>query len=160
MEKEIKLIEEYLDSISEGPVNKIEPEKPKKKEYVDTPKTLEMKILQQRIDSINIVKYYKDLKAERIKPDTNERFVDSADDIFNEMQAAEQSKPWPKLSAVNKRKRIIDFVEKLDIQNSDEVRVELLKMLDDKKIKRSNIQFDSEMNIVSLGDYSLVSKSV
>ena len=44
---------------------------------------------------------------------------------------------------------------KLKVDNREEVRTILLKMLDDKKIKKSNIELDDDFNILRLGDYSL-----
>ena len=162
MNSDIDWIEQYINGLHCNNVEPIIPKDEKVKKEINVEKiSLDMKILQQRIDSVSIIKYYKDLKNDRLKSDNNIIYVQNEEDLFKEMNMANDNKPWPKLDNYTKKKKILDFLEKLITKEVDldkkEINVELFKMLDDKKITKKNIEFDEHNNIITLGKYTIIS---
>ena len=162
MNSDIDWIEQYINGLHSNNVEPIRPTDEKVKKEINVEKiSLDMKILQQRIDSVSIIKYYKDLKNDRLKSDNNIVYVQNEEDLFKEMNMANDNKPWPKLDIYTKKKKILDFLEKLITKEVDldkkEINVELFKMLDDKKITKKNIEFDEHNNIITLGKYTIIS---
>jgi hypothetical protein len=162
MNSDIDWIEQYINGLHSNNVEPIRPTDEKVKKEINVEKiSLDMKILQQRIDSVSIIKYYKDLKNDRLKSDNNIVYVQNEEDLFKEMNMANDNKPWSKLDNYTKKKKILDFLEKLITKEVDldkkEINVELFKMLDDKKITKKNIEFDEHNNIITLGKYTIIS---
>ena len=162
MENDISWIVQYIDSLhKESSIISLEkPVESKKKEINLEKVSLDMKILQQRMDSVSIVKYYKDLKNERLKLTNNITYVDNEEELFLKMNEINDNKPWPKLDNYTKKKKISNFIERLIIKdtslNKIELEKELFKMLEDKKITKNTIQFDEHNNIITLGQYTMV----
>jgi hypothetical protein len=159
MNSDIEWIEQYINSLHS---NNVEPITQKVKKEINVEKiSLDMKLLQQRMDSVNIIKYYKDLKNDRLKLDNHIVHVQNEEDLFKEMNMANDNKPWPKLDNYTKRKKILDFCDKLINKRLDldkkEITAEILKMLEDKKITKKNIEFDEQNNIITLGKYTIIS---
>ena len=161
MDNHIKLIDQYLDLVHQ--TKSIEHECIPKVEAITTDKEmkipLDMKILQQRIDSVAIIKYYKDLKNEKLRDD-NFKLEENAEDIYLAVQASNDNKPWTKLDKYTKRQKIKEFVGKLFgekmIEDKDKVELELLEHLENKKINKKNIEFDDGNKIITLMTYSLI----
>ena len=170
MEEYIRSIEQYLDETNKDKIYDeidveyvtkpiIEDNKPVLE--IDIEKTtLDMKILKNRMDSVSIIKYYKDLKNNRIKPNENVAYVDTEKDINDIINKTNHDKPWAKADNYTKRKKIESFIDKLlvlgKIENIDIVKSELKDLLENKKISKKNIEFDFNNNIIKLGNYSLV----
>lgn len=169
---QIELIDKYLDAIhnQEGTPNGALEEPINTKPVIEiilnptnistkeTKVPLDMKLLQQRIDSVSVIKYYKDLKNERIR-DEDVRLETDVDDVFTAVQASADNKPWPRLDKYSKKKKIQQFVDKLLEQSKIEDKLtvleELYQMLETKKINKKTIDLDVSNDIVRLGDYSL-----
>jgi hypothetical protein len=120
--------------------------------------SLDVSILQQRMDSVSVVKYYKDLKNDRLKLNERIKIMDD-EQLFQDMQAHDNSKPWNKQDKYTKIKRMNEFIEKL-IQNDavlDKkiIYAELIDLLENKKINKNNTVFDPNNNIIKMGSYSL-----
>jgi hypothetical protein len=164
MDNYINSIEIYLDD-----VNKDKPafiaeiiidETAKNKPIVNIEATtLDMKILRNRIDSVSIMQYYKDLKNNRIKTNENITYVETEKDINDIINKSNHDKPWNKADNYTKLKKIEAFVKKLldnkKIDSYTIVENELKLMLLEKKISKKNITFDDDNNIVKMGDYIL-----
>ena len=164
MEDNIKSIETYLDE-----VNKDKPlyipeividESIKKQPIINIESTtLDMKILRNRMDSVSITQYYKDLKNNRIKTNENITYVETEKDINDIINKSNHDKPWSKADNYTKLKKIEAFVKKLlenkKIDTYNAVENELKVMLLEKKISKKNIAFDDANNIVKMGDYIL-----
>ena len=164
MNNYINSIEIYLDD-----VNKDKPafiaeiiieETAKNKPIVNIEATtLDMKILRNRIDSVSIMQYYKDLKNNRIKTNENITYVETEKDINDIINKSNHDKPWNKADNYTKLKKIEAFVKKLldnkKIDSYTNVENELKLMLLEKKISKKNITFDDDNNIVKMGDYIL-----
>jgi len=164
MEDYIKSIETYLDE-----VNKDKPlyvpeivvvDIPKIKTVVDIESTtLDMKILRNRMDSVSIMQYYRDLKNNRVKTNENISYVDTEKDINDIINKSNHDKPWGKADNYTKLKKIEAFVKKMfdtkKIESYSATETELKLMLLEKKISKKNIAFDDDNNIVKLGDYML-----
>jgi len=159
MDKDIIWITEYVNSLHQNDHSKIEnTQKILKKEMNVEKVSLDMKILQQRIDSVSIMKYYKDLKNDRLKSDENIVYVQNEEDLFQEINNCNNNKPWAKLDNYSKKKKINDFIEHLILDQPDlnkaDISSELLLLLAEKKINKKNIEFDSSNHIIKLGQYS------
>ena len=165
---QIELIDKYLDDIhssagSNTPLLEVQPiiiEKVVETVVAKEPKVpLDMKMLQQRIDSVSVIKYYKDLKNERIRADDFKLETD-VDEVFSAVQASGDNKPWPKLDTYTKKKKIQQFVDKLlelgKIEDKTTVLEELFQMLSSKKITKKTIEMDQSNCIHSLASYSLL----
>ena len=165
---QIELIDKYLDDIhnsagSNIPLLEVQPiilEKNVETVVAKEPKVpLDMKMLQQRIDSVSVIKYYKDLKNERIRADDFKLETD-VDEVFSAVQASSDNKPWPKLDTYTKKKKIQQFVDKLlelgKIEDKTTVLEELFQMLSSKKITKKTIEMDQSNCIQSLASYSLL----
>ena len=164
MEDNIKSIETYLDE-----VNKDKPlyipeividESIKKQPIINIESTtLDMKILRNRMDSVSITQYYKDLKNNRIKTNENITYVETEKDINDIINKSNHDKTWSKADNYTKLKKIEAFVKKLlenkKIDTYNAVENELKVMLLEKKISKKNIAFDDANNIVKMGDYIL-----
>jgi hypothetical protein len=164
MEDYIKTIESYLDE-----VNKDKPvyvpeivivEVPQNKPVVDIEATtLDMKILRNRMDSVSIMQYYRDLKNNRVKTNENISYVDTEKDINDLINKSNHDKPWGKADNYTKLKKIEAFGKKLfdakKIDSLSEVDAELKLMLLEKKISKKNIAFDDDNNITQMGEYML-----
>lgn len=150
---DLPVIEEVKEEIKQEPVNIITDE------IVLDKQTLDMKILRQRMDSVSVIQYYRDLKNDRLKLNEQIDYMDSEKDMNDFMNSNMNNKPWPRMDNYTKQKKITEFVFRLldakKIQDADEVLTIFKTMLKDKKITKKNIQFDSSNNIISLGDYSL-----
>jgi hypothetical protein len=165
MDSDLNWIENYINSLHRGdrkPEMETEvvppPPPPPQKE---NPKiSLDVSILQQRIDSVSVIKYYKDLKNDRLKLNDKITIVNE-DQLFQNMTAHDESKPWNKQDRYTKIKRINLFINKLIQQNSELdkkiISAELIEMLDSKKINKKNTDFDQENNIIKMGNYCLSS---
>lgn len=164
MEDHIKSIETYLDEvnkdkppfISEIVIDEIQKVKP----IIDIEATtLDMKILRNRMDSVSIIQYYKDLKNNRIKTNENISYVETEKDINDLINKSNHDKPWNKSDNYTKIKKIEAFVKKLldnkKIDTYSIVENELKLMLLEKKISKKNIEFDDDNNIVKMGNYIL-----
>ena len=134
---------------------------PKEKEPNVGKISLDMSILQQRMDSVSIMKYYKDLKNDRLKTNSNISYVQSEEELFNKMNEFNDNKPWPKLDNYSKKKKINHFIDKILIQQPELdkklITDECFEMLVNKKISKKTIEFDSNNNISTLGKYSISS---
>ena len=107
MEQQLEEIKNYIETLHNKEESKqnavIEPIiKPK---FNEDKMTLDMKILQNRIDSVCIVQYYRDLKNERIRA-TNAVYVDDESAFKDKMDDIMESKPWTKLDKFIKNKKI------------------------------------------------------
>ena len=162
MDKDIIWITEYVNSLHQNTDILTEDTQKKmlKKEINVEKVSLDMKILQQRMDSVSIVKYYKDLKNDRLKSDKNIVYVQNEEDLFQEINDFNDNKPWPKLDNYTKKKKITDFVNKLIIENpvfnKEQISKELLVLLEEKKINKKNIELNDSNHIIKLGQYSLI----
>ncbi len=162
MENDLVWIEQYIDSLHKQSktVSLEKPLESIKKEINVEKVSLDMKILQQRMDSVSIIKYYKDLKNERLKSTNNITYVDNEEELFLKMNEFNDNKPWPKLDNYTKKKKISNFIDRLIIKDTSlekiKLETELLKMLEDKKITKKTIQFDEHNNIITLGQYTMV----
>ena len=161
---QIELIEQYLGSIhaiESKIIDEIESIVPEV--IVSNSKEpkipLDMKLLQQRIDSVSIIRYYKDLKNERLRDD-NVKLENDIDDVFNAVQASAENKPWARLDMYTKKKKIESFVDKLielnKVDDKQKVIDELNEMLQSKRISKKNIEFDSSNSIIRLAEYNLL----
>ena len=164
MEDYIKTIESYLDEVNKGKPPFIPDividDTPKDKPIIDIEATtLDMKILKNRMDSVSIIQYYKDLKNNRIKTNENITYVETEKDINDIINKSNHDKPWNKSDNYTKLKKIEAFVKKLlenkKIDSYNTVENELKLMLLEKKISKKNIAFDDDNNIVKLGDFIL-----
>ena len=136
MDKDIIWITEYINSLhSSVDVLSDNTQKILKKQMNVEKVSLDMKILQQRIDSVSITKYYKDLKNDRLKSDENIVYVQNEEDLFEEINNFNNNKPWPKLDKYTKKKKIIDFINNLMVKNPDfnkeQISTELLLLLEE-----------------------------
>ena len=168
MEGYISEIENFLEIANKDTpvVEIIEPlpfiiDEVKTNKEIDVEKTtLDMKILKNRMDSVSIIKYYKDLKNNRIKVNENISYVDTEKDINDIINKTNHDKPWGKSDNYTKRKKIevfiLKYVEIHKFENIDNIKVELNELLENKKISKKNIEFDSNNNIIKLGNYSLL----
>ena len=164
MDTDINWIETYINSLhSEEPKTNQPPHaeaqiQPSTTESSTTKISLDVSILQQRMDSVSVIKYYKDLKNDRLKLNEKIKIMDD-EQLFQDMQAHDNSKPWNKQDKYTKIKRINEFIEKL-IQNDavlDKkiIYAELIDLLENKKINKNNTVFDPNNNITKMGNYSL-----
>ena len=162
MEQQLEEIKNYIETLHNKEESKqnavIEPIiKPK---FNEDKMTLDMKILQNRIDSVCIVQYYRDLKNERIRA-TNAVYVDDESAFKDKMDDIMESKPWTKLDKFIKKKKITYFVNKLvetsviSLDIRTEVLNKLINMLEQKQITKKNIDFDSNNQIIRLDEYKL-----
>jgi hypothetical protein len=134
------------------------PEETNKQMDVDKT-TLDMKILKNRMDSVSIIKYYKDLKNNRIKTNENISYVDTEKDINDIMNKTNHEKPWGRSDTYTKKKKIDVFILKyLELHKNEDIDIiknELYELLENKKISKKNIEFDTDNNITKLSHYSL-----
>jgi len=72
--------------------------------------------------------------------------------IYDEIDKNALKKNWAKLSNTQKQNRIKEFVKRSvkDANQSEKLEAKLLKMLDDGKLKRTYIEYDSMIGIISL----------
>ena len=161
MEQEIDEIKGYVETLHDkDSQHKVIIETTTKPKFNDDKMTLDMKILQNRIDSVCIVQYYRDLKNERIKA-TNAVYVDDESAFKDKMDDIMESKPWAKLDKFIKKKKITYFVNKLletgVIINENKVDVlnRLINMLELKQITKKNIEFDVNNQIIRLDEFKL-----
>ena len=124
--------------------------------------SMDMKILQNRIDSVSIIQYYRDLKNERIRTgNTQAIYMQDESKLKDDIDRMMDAKPWVRLDSFTKRKKITQFIEtlvstgvvSLDVKKS--VADELFTMLENKKINNKNMALNAENNIIKLGSYSL-----
>ena len=124
--------------------------------------SMDMKILQNRIDSVSIIQYYRDLKNERIRTgNTQAIYMQDESKLKDDIDRMMDAKPWVRLDSFTKRKKIAQFVETListgiipiDLKKS--VSDELFGLLETKKINNKNMILNAENNIIKLGTYSL-----
>jgi len=165
MEKHIELIDQYLDLIHKNldKLDNIDLNDDKKQPKIlvekDIKVPLDMKILQQRIDSVATIKYYKDLKNERLYDD-NVKTEDNVEALYLAVQASNDMKPWPRLDKYSKKQKIRKFIDDLEtmglIENRSDVVNELNELLENKKITKKMIEFDNENNIIRLSKYNLI----
>jgi len=122
--------------------------------------TLDMKILKNRMDSVSIIKYYKDLKNNRIKANENISYIDTEKDINDIINKTNHDKPWGKADNYTKKKKIEVFMQKCiemhKIETIETIKNELNELFENKKISKKNIEFDTNNNIIRLGNYSLI----
>lgn len=124
--------------------------------------SMDMKILQNRIDSVSIIQYYRDLKNERIRTgNTQAIYMQDESKLKDDIDRMMDAKPWVRLDSFTKRKKITQFVETLvstgivPIESKKSVADELLGLLETKKINNKNMILNAENNIIKLGTYSL-----
>lgn len=124
--------------------------------------SMDMKILQNRIDSVSIIQYYRDLKNERIRTgNTQAIYMQDESKLKDDIDRMMDAKPWVRLDLFTKRKKIMQFVETLvstgvvQIESKKSVGDELLVMLENKKINNKNMVLNAENNIIKLAGYSL-----
>ena len=124
--------------------------------------SMDMKILQNRIDSVSIIQYYRDLKNERIRTgNTQAIYMQDESKLKDDIDRMMDAKPWVRLDTFTKRKKITQFIEtlvstgivSLDVKKS--VADELFAMLENKKINNKNMALNAENNIIKLGSYSV-----
>jgi hypothetical protein len=129
--------------------------------------SMDMKILQNRIDSVSIIQYYRDLKNERIRTgNTQAIYMQDESKLKDDIDRMMDAKPWVRLDSFTKRKKITQFIEtlvstgivSLDVKKS--VADELFTMLENKKINNKNMALNAENNIIKLGSYSLDEPSI
>ena len=161
MEQEIDDIKGYVETLHDkDSQHKVIIEANNKPKFNDDKMTLDMKILQNRIDSVCIVQYYRDLKNERIKS-TNAVYVDDESAFKDKMDDIMESKPWAKLDKFIKKKKITYFVNKLletgviINENKLDVLNRLINMLELKQITKKNIEFDLNNQIIRLDEFKL-----
>lgn len=122
--------------------------------------TLDMKILKNRMDSVSIIKYYKDLKNNRIKTNEKISYIDTEKDINDIMNKTNHDKPWGRSDTYTKKKKIDVFILKyLETHKNEDIDIiknQLYELLENKKISKKNIEFDTDNNIIKLGNYSLI----
>jgi hypothetical protein len=123
---------------------------------------MDMKILQNRIDSVSIIQYYRDLKNERIRTgNTQAIYMQDESKLKDDIDRMMDAKPWVRLDSFTKRKKITQFIEMLvstgivPIESKKSVSDELFTMLENKKINNKNMVLNAENNIIKLGSYSL-----
>jgi|688.fasta_scaffold1009103_1 hypothetical protein len=164
MEEHIKSIETYLDEVNKNKPPYIPEiiidESLTVKPVIDVEATtLDMKILRNRMDSVSIIQYYRDLKNNRIKTNENISYVETEKDINDIINKSNHDKPWNKSDNYTKLKKIEAFVKKLlehkKIDSYITVENELKTMLLEKKISKKNIEFDNENNIIKISNYTL-----
>ena len=106
------------------------------------------------------MKYYKDLKNDRLKTNANISYIQSEEELFNKMNEFNDNKPWPKLDNYSKKKKINQFIEKMLLNDTSLDRKiitdECFEMLVNKKISKKTIEFDGNNDISILGKYSIV----
>jgi hypothetical protein len=164
MEQQLEEIKNYIETLHNKEDSVIENVTVKPK-FNDDKMTLDMKILQNRIDSVCIVQYYRDLKNERIKA-TNAVYIDDESAFKDKMDDIMESKPWTKLDKFIKKKKITYFVNKLvetlviTQEMKEEVLNKLINMLELKQITKKNIDFDSSNQIIRLDEYKLVTENI
>jgi hypothetical protein len=124
--------------------------------------SMDMKILQNRIDSVSIIQYYRDLKNERIRTgNTQAIYMQDESKLKDDIDRMMDAKPWVRLDSFTKRKKITQFIETLVstgvvlIESKKSVGEELFAMLESKKINNKNMALNAENNIIKLGNYSL-----
>jgi hypothetical protein len=124
--------------------------------------SMDMKILQNRIDSVSIIQYYRDLKNERIRTgNTQAIYMQDESKLKDDIDRMMDAKPWVRLDSFTKRKKITQFVETListgiiQIDTKKSVIDELFGLLETKKINNKNMILNAENNIIKLGTYSL-----
>jgi hypothetical protein len=159
MEIIFKNIENYVDSLH---MEKVVIEPIVTKIYSNSiNEPLEIKILKQRMDSVNVIKYYKDLKNNRIKAEPNSEILNSVEEMNDFIVNNMNKKPWPKMDKFTKNKKIELFVDKL-VKNGKIselerkiVVTELKTLLDNKKINTKNLELDDNNDIIKLDKYTL-----
>jgi len=164
MNNHIISIENYLEEVNKDrppyvpDIPYIEPQKTKLDDNFEKT-TLDMKILRNRMDSVSIIQYYKDLKNNRIKTNEKITYIDTEKDIHDIINKSFHDKPWNKTDNYTKLKKIDLFVNKLvetkKIESYDIVIEDIKKMLLEKKITKKNISFDNDNNIIKICDYIL-----
>ena len=124
--------------------------------------SMDMKILQNRIDSVSIIQYYRDLKNERIRTgNTQAIYMQDESKLKDDIDRMMDAKPWVRLDSFTKRKKITQFVDTLvstdivPIESKKLIGDELFAMLENKKINNKNMALNAENNIIKLGAYSL-----
>ena len=164
MEQQLEEIKNYIETLHNKEDSVIENVTVKPK-FNDDKMTLDMKILHNRIDSVCIVQYYRDLKNESIKA-TNAVYIDDESAFKDKMDDIMESKPWTKLDKFIKKKKITYFVNKLveTLVITQEMKAEvlnkLINMLELKQITKKNIDFDSSNQIIRLDEYKLVTENI
>jgi len=128
--------------------------------------SMDMKILQNRIDSVSIIQYYRDLKNERIRTDNTQAiYMQDESKLKDDIDRMMDAKPWVRLDSFTKRKKITQFIETLvstgviPIESKKSMTDELFTMLENKKINNKNMILNAENNIIKLGSYSLCEPS-
>jgi len=129
--------------------------------------SMDMKILQNRIDSVSIIQYYRDLKNERIRTgNTQAIYMQDESKLKDDIDRMMDAKPWVRLDSFTKRKKITQFIETLvstgvvQAESKKSVGDELFAMLENKKINNKNMALNAENNIIKLGNYSLLPSSM
>jgi len=72
--------------------------------------------------------------------------------IYDEIDKNALKKNWTKLSNTQKQNRIKEFVKRSvkDTNQSEKLEAKLLKMLDDGKLKRTYVEYDSMIGVITL----------
>ena len=161
MDKDLIWIEQYVNGLHTTTAEPtIVPEEVVVvKKEVDLGKvSLDLSILQQRMDSVSIMKYYKDLKNDRLKTNANISYIQSEEELFNKMNEFNDNMS---INILEKElKKINQFIEKMLLNDTSLDRKiitdECFEMLVNKKISKKTIEFDGNNDISTLGKYSIV----
>lgn len=154
-------IQQYIGKVQPIPVAPLAAAAPAPAQNHDKV-SMDMKILQNRIDSVSIIQYYRDLKNERIRTgNTQAIYMQDESKLKDDIDRMMDAKPWVRLDSFTKRKKITQFIETLvstgivPIESKKSVADELFAMLENKKINNKNMALNAENNIIKLGSYSL-----
>lgn len=166
MDKEVVAIETFLGTLhgetrkeSETPKPIVVPETAKPSE---TKVPLDMRLLQNRIDSVSVMKYYKDLKNDRIRIEKNVKYMKDTDSLMTEITEHELILPWKRADKYTRRRRIAEFAKTYGRENhysatdTKSLSSQLLELFDTKKLALKNMTFDEQgVNIVSILEYRI-----
>ena len=175
MDKEIAAIETFLVTLHSSPDVPKESSVPLRKDpetkhlkeseiqnqpVPETKVPLDMRLLQNRIDSVGVMKYYKDLKNDRIRTEKNVKYVRDTDTLMTEITEHELILPWKRADKYTRRRRIAEFAKTYGRENHysatdiKNLSSQLLELFDTKKLALKNIAFDEQgVNIVSILEY-------
>ena len=164
MEKEITDIETFLKQLhGDSPVSsKVEPPPTQPKKNDDTKIPLDMRLLQNRIDSVSLIKYYKDLKNDRIRIENNVKYMNDTDTLMTEIAEHETALPWKRADKYTRRRRITEFAkafgrtQQYSATDIKKLSLQLLELFDTKRLALKDIALDEQgVNIVSILEYRI-----
>ena len=114
--------------------------------------SMDMKILQNRIDSVSIIQYYRDLKNERIRTgNTQAIYMQDESKLKDDIDRMMDAKPWVRLDSFTKRKKITQFIETL--VSTGIIPIETKKSITDKVLDPKRAQEQKVFDLLEDTEY-------